>query len=396
MKQGQEGVSQIYASIPNVISSISSRSKVGEVIGVVMGENLPTSASYERAGGLNGVGAILYQLVDSSTPSIVPLSSDESVNSDDSLFDRCEIAYPFFSQVNNYPLVGEKVYIIEDFPSANATIENTSVKKYYISVINIWNNPQHNSINSNNLGRTFKQSPNIQNLLNFEGDYIIQGRKGNSIRFSSTTRFKNQNEWSSVGSEGDPITIISNGHNYKPNSLYVEKINEEKSSVYLTTSQQIPLITDKHGILNPLTKPIEVNKYNKSQVIINADRIVINSKKDEVMLFATSNIELNTKNVINLNSDERIHFNSPRVFIGTNKDGTLPTEPLVLGNQTVSLLSDLFKNLSEFSGKLSSAISTPQGSPLTDVNIAATELSSNLKPLFDKLKRIISNQNYTN
>jgi hypothetical protein len=35
------------------------------------------------------------------------------------------------------------------------------------------------------------------------------------------------------------------------------------------------------------------NFYTNPQVIINADRIVLNSKKDDVMIFAKSNINLN-------------------------------------------------------------------------------------------------------
>jgi hypothetical protein len=60
MKQGQEGVAKLYASIPNNISSITQPSKVGQVIGIIMGENLPTPSQFQRVGGFNGIGSILY------------------------------------------------------------------------------------------------------------------------------------------------------------------------------------------------------------------------------------------------------------------------------------------------------------------------------------------------
>ena len=68
-----------------------------------------------------------------------------------------------------------------------------------------------------NLGRYFNEQINIKPLLPYEGDYIIEGRYGNSIRFGATVKNDvlsetNINDWSQ-GDEpiGTPITIIRNG-----------------------------------------------------------------------------------------------------------------------------------------------------------------------------------------
>jgi hypothetical protein len=216
------------------------------------------------------------------------------------------------------------------------------------------------------------------------------------LRFSSTTKlYSNLNEWSSIGNEDSPITILTNGFNYNPGEIYhVEQINKDNSSIYLTSTQQLPLETDKTGILNPLTKPTDVSKYFNSQVIINSDRVILNSKRDEVMIFAKSNIELNTKNIINLNANERVHLNSNTVFLGT-VNNSLPTEPLLLGNKTIDLLETLLDSLYNFGTTLSSVVGVPEGAPAMDINMAAEGLLNDIDRINDNLEGILSQQNFT-
>ncbi len=271
--------------------------QVGRVYGVVTTENTPSEKMFKKAGGFNGVGSVFY--LDYN-------SSKNITGTGDEFLDLCNIAKPMFPQFQYYPVLGELVAII-DAPSSNSQISlnSTADQKYYTGVVNLWNNNQQNSQPADpkdNLGITFVENPNIRSLLSFEGDHIVQGRQGNALRFSSTTKLYNDlNEWSSTGNDDSPITILSNGFAYNPKEkFHVERINEDASSIYLTSTQQIPLQTDRTGTLNPLTKPIDASRYFNSQVIINSDRVVLNSKRDEVMIFAKSNIELNTKNIINV------------------------------------------------------------------------------------------------
>jgi hypothetical protein len=113
------------------------------------------------------------------------------------------------------------------------------------------------------------------------------------------------------------------------------------------------------------------------------------------MIFAKTNVEINTNNVINLNAGERNHLNSPRNFIGTKSDGTLPDEPLLLGTQTINLLTDVLEAISNFGSEVSSVISAPAGSPLMDLNASGNKLSNTINNLMGKLNKIISKQNYT-
>jgi hypothetical protein len=200
----------------------------------------------------------------------------------------------FLRHVN--PLLSHVTYLYQE----------VSTQKYYLTPMNLWGESQVNSQTANSkspLGKYFIEDPSVRNLLNYEGDHIIQGRKGNSIRFGTTVRVaSNRNEWSDIGLEGYPITIISNGHKYsKDKEFYIEQINEDASSLYLTSNQIIPLKVEVKNPLNPITLPESVGDYSNSQAILTAGRVILNSKFDDVMLFAENNVEISTNNIINLN-----------------------------------------------------------------------------------------------
>jgi hypothetical protein len=386
----RENLSSVVSSIGKNNFTPAVKASVGRVYGVVTTENTPTKAMFEKAGGFSGIGTIFY------------LDYDQAKNiageNNDNFFNTCKTAKPLYPQFQYYPILGELVYL-EELPSAASQISSTSTQKYYISTINLWGNNQQNSQPSSdkaNLGITFIENPNIKPLLSFEGDHIIQGRQGAGLRFSSTTKlYSDLNEWSNIGNDDSPITILTNGFNYNPNEIYhVEQINNDNSSIYLSSTQQIPLQTDRTGTLNPLTKPIEVSKYFNSQVVINSDRVVLNSKRDEVMIFAKSNIELNTKNIINLNASERVHLNSNTVFLGT-VNNSLPTEPLVLGDRLNTLLENLLDSLYTFGSTLSSVVGSPEGAPAIDINMAAEGLLNDLDRINNNLEGILSQQNFT-
>jgi hypothetical protein len=386
----RDNLSSVVSSIGKNNFTPTKKTQVGKVYGVVTTENTPTKAMFEKAGGWSGVGTIFYLDYNQSKNII------GSVN--DNFLNTCKIAKPLYPQYQYYPLKGELVYL-ENLPSPISQISNTSFLTYYVNVINLWNNQQQNSqpaSDNASLGITFVENPNIKALLSFEGDNIIQGRQGAGLRFSSTTKlYSNLNEWSSIGNDIDPITILSNGFAYDPNEKYhVEKINQDLSSIYLTSAQKIPLQTDKTGVLNNLTNPLNVPDYFNAQTIINSDRVVINSKRNEVMIFAKTNVEINTKNIINLNADERVHLNSNIIFLGPyDKNNML--QPVLLGNETLNLFTHLQKTLTRLASYLSQAVSTSEGAPMVTLNSAGKELFNDMKKVSDLLGKIASKKVFT-
>ena len=166
-------------------------------------------------------------------------------------------AKPLFSNIKQYPLKNEIVLIISA-PSVSINSNPNAKEFYYIPIpVGIWNSNHHNAFpdisyyennpQELNFGEVFIEKEGIKNLIHEEGDLIFEGRFGQSIRFSSTNQKKGiiQNSWSENGNNGDPITIIRNGQKSEKDSspwtpIY-EDINEDHSSIYLTSGQEIPL-----------------------------------------------------------------------------------------------------------------------------------------------------------
>lgn len=224
--------------------------------------NDPAFSDFAELGEWGALGCINFSI----------LYSDKSSNNTNY---SSLIAKPLFSNLKQYPLVGEIVQIIPG-PSDRLNEGKSNQDFYYTLPFNTWNSTHHNAFpdlveytnfiidnknsynqveegtNQNNsgdyqeypLGKTFKEKSNIKDLLPFEGDVIIEGRWGQSIRFGSTvTEKSNVNSWSKNGTDGDPITIIRNNQgNQSIQEGYiptVENINVDGSSIYLTYNQSI-------------------------------------------------------------------------------------------------------------------------------------------------------------
>ena len=178
--------------------------------------------------GNTGIGSILFEAINN-----VPL-----LNSG--------YAKPLFPQFKYYPLKNELVWIIQG-PEYKISENVSSKNLYYINTFNTFNSSHFNPnpIISDNIsfGETFYPK-DIQSLISFEGDFILEGRWGNSIRFGSTiSSSKEINQWSKNNKSGNPITIIRNGQTYNSSSIdfCLEDINNDLSSIYITSTQLIPL-----------------------------------------------------------------------------------------------------------------------------------------------------------
>ena len=190
-------------------------------------------------------------------------------------------AYPLFSFVKQYPVIGEIVLLING-PGPEFNDNRNLMRTYYFPSYNLWNSSNNNvfpdlsqyvgflrpyyekpnyNYNTGSLlpefpkGTYFKELP-TKNLTPFEGDTILEGRFGQSIRFGSTSTLKkSENNWSNSGNDGSPITIIRNGQGKDtrlsgvtketillyslPDQPTIENLNYDSSSIYLTSGQPI-------------------------------------------------------------------------------------------------------------------------------------------------------------
>jgi hypothetical protein len=407
MDYGFSGLSKSLSPKNNFAQSLFPKPISVRVISIVLNSSHPR---FKELGEWNALGIIEYELVN------YPNKKGEH-----------PIAYPKNSNLKNYPLINE---ITSIFPLSDTMIgeSNSSLKMYYADVISLWNHPHHNGypLESNSLspsqqkdytqieagsvrrvtdksteiflGETFKERSNIHPLLPFEGDYILEGRWANSIRFGSTVN-NTPNNWSKKGENGDPITIIRNGQGIQTEEGWkpiTENINNDDSSIYLTSTQNIPLKASSTSYvsykINPPTSPEE---YDGKQIILNSGRLVFNSNTDHILFSSVKSINLNSKESVNIDAPKTI-IQSNKVYLG-NEDQA--TEPLLLGNATVKLFNEFFKSLKELVKVLKEAQTSPAvvGEPLSlpSINLVAVSLDTMLDSVSEQLTKITSERNYT-
>jgi len=362
---------------------------VGKVYATIIDENSVPSEVWEANGQWGGVGTIIYQKFEES--------NEISLNNlDDSILKELPTAIPMHPHQKYYPLPGE-IVLLFTLPSALPAFTNKAEETYYISVINAWNNPQFNGLfledTKSILYDSFKENPEVTGLQPFKGDNILEGRFGHSIRLGSTNKSGriDLNPWSTNSSEIDnnPIILISNKHGNKNDvsNLFIEDINKDGASLYLTSRQTIPLDTGNVKLSN-ITNPISIKKYSRPQAILNADRVIISSKSDEVMVFGKSAVEMYSQGSIYMQSNKvGITLQDNNIFLGPVLNSQ-NTQPLILGDDLKLFLSELLKILSDFSTNISNATSTPEGTPLLEITSAASSLQTAIENAMNKLSNM--------
>ena len=376
------------------------------VVDIVLNETHPR---FVEVGEWNGIGTIFYNSVTDPT-------TQNNTNNQ---------ARPAFANIKQFPLINEIVYLFS-LPLPNSQEEFDSQGNYYFTPINIWNSQHHNAVpnglvlnaeqtpdyqqtQAGNvrrvqdsgteifLGNTFVEEPDIHPLLPFEGDLIYEGRWGNSVRFGSTVT-GSSNDWSATGSNGDPITIIRNGQNPNiPTEGWVptvENINGDLSSIYLTSTQKLPLQASSTNYnsysSNPPTSP---NQFAGKQLILNSGRLIFNTTTDHLLL--------TSKKSINLNAVEGAYIDTPNVVMNStsiklgSKDAT---ESLMLGDKTVTLLSDVLDQLISVVNDLGQlAVKPIVGGVAPDPKLIATTAKAKIKLTNskNKLNTLLSKQNKT-
>lgn len=361
------------------------------VLSIVLDETHPR---FKELGEWNALGVVEYEEVNNPLPS-----------------QSLPTARPLAGNNKNLPLVNEIVYLI-GFPDTDIDSISSNTADYYINIISLWNHPHHNAYPTAPnalpptqqkdyvqtevgsvrrvtdqsteifLGRTFKERSNIHPILPFEGDIITEGRWGNSIRIGSTVQ-NTVNNWSVTGSNGDPILIIRNGQGKQTEEGWVptvEDINNDDSSVYLTSTQRVPLKASSTIYDSYQTAPLSPDQYSGKQVILNSGRLVFNSTQDHILLSSNQTVGFNAVKGFNFDTKSNFVVNASSIKLG-GKDAT---EPILKGDSTIQILTDLVDELYKLTIALQSV--TPQGGPL--VFPAANQLA----PKLLQIKTQLNNQ----
>ncbi len=355
MLKTRTGISSL--KINGISQGSNSSFLVGRVNYIIL-DNVTNTEIFNENGSWQSIGTILFEEVDDASSS--PLTSLP--------------ARPLFPNIKIYPLVNEIVYIIS-LPDSDQSTSVHSYRYYYFQPVNIFNNNHHNAlpnisdslniplsqdvsyeqsqlglvsrVTSNpteiNLGDTFTEKNNIKPNQPFEGDITYEGRWGQSLRFGSTVQnSKIFNPWSNSGLNGDPITILKNDQYNDGKDAWipqVENVNLNKSSIYLTSTQQIPIevASKKYKSYETGLEPKLPNLYSDSQIILNSGRLLFNSYDDSILLSSNDSINLNAQETVNVDAEEGFSVSVGKegeVLLGSSDFEVV--EPVILGDKFLS------------------------------------------------------------
>lgn len=315
--------------------------------------------------------------------------------------------------VKQYPLKHE-IVLISSYISKQSQGNLDQDQLYYHDILNIWGSVHHNALpfvsipnpedgsenkskieayqevgfgNPNiagdeedlEYGDTFKEQPRIRPVQPYEGDFTMEGRFGQSIRFGSAVKGEPENTWSdpSTDDPAEPILIIRNGQDQDlpdGGEHIIEHPDKEAGSIWMTKGQTVPLTfgSTKYDALSfeagtntvgdDLTAPtsddlIDEEGDRQGQILLTANRLVFNSREAGVYIFGGGGIGLTTETdmtfdagnellvdtpSIYLNATEKFELECPLIYIGVEQDsaqGGSPTvgstqgHPFVLGDE---------------------------------------------------------------
>jgi len=208
-------------------------------------------------------------------------------------------------------------------------------------------------------GKYFKRNLKIHQLALNEGDKLIQGRFGNSIRFSGYIHSDKTN------GKAYPAILIRNGESSENQSKKIydivgEDINGDGTSIQITSGPYKSLFTPTINVKKEAndTFPSSDNLIG-DQLVANSGRVILSSKTAETFLFSKKRFSIFTDDNVTIDSENGFKLISQRgdislrakgnknIILEVNSGGKVfqgspnATEQAILGNKLVDLISQL-------------------------------------------------------
>ncbi len=264
---------------------------------------------------------------------------------------------------------------------------------------------QTNSSNKTNSTDEYKVNEKIKFLKPKQGDTIISGRVGNTIRFSEFHLTED-------GKTSSPAIFIRNKQNpelysKKIGELVDEDINKDGTSIYITSNKvKVPFKEEVKKEKKGFKEYPNSKDLSGDQLFVNSDRIILSAKAKEFIIFGKGNsgvitdgnfsvdaakdIYLHTDKNVTIHSAgaNQIFLNSEngKIFLGKNKGeggAGADVQKMVLGGELVKIMGELIDEITK------QIYATPVGptSP-GPTNVAA------FKAIKGKLNTLLSAKNF--
>lgn len=333
---------------------------------IILHEDHP---EYKKFGKVESIGVIKYAPI--------------NVNVDTSDTKALPAAFPLEHSNKTCPLINEIVFLT----TAYKDVGKDSTVTYYLSPISLFNeinyNPSNDGLDRSNLGPgyEFPVKTKKRPLHPFHGDVILQGRHGQGLRFTGAKSFLNP--FTNDSNNGLPLTIITNGHRDEAaKKLYVEDINKDLSSIYLTSDHIIPLKQSRDKYAGAKKRPVLAKNYRGAQVILNSGRLYFNATDDDILLSSNKHFGVSSK-TISLDGVDEVGIDAKKIYLG-EKAVRFELQPVLLGNQTELFLFQLLSSLESLSNALINARTANQ-IPIPTLNINGFALQATIKALQNQI-----------
>ena len=281
--------------------------------------------------------------------------------------DQLMVAYPLNLNIVDFPVKGETVFIQKIYN-----------KFYYTDRINIYNNPNNSSsVGSSqkfNIGKStksqqtldtaesevvenketlddvflgdyFKPNFNIRSLIPNEGDTLIQGRFGNTLRLGSVdnapTIKLRAGQISDYEKFDEGETLINELNEKAVNTSLEENINLDASSMWMTTDETVSLTPATLEDPNIYPTSVVPEEFGGKQIILNSGRLIFNSKESGILGFSNGPIDFSTLDVFGVSAKLRLDLYSPIISVGRRDK----TKNINLNTSNVTVRGDSGKTL---------------------------------------------------
>ena len=185
------------------------------------------------------------------------------------------------------------------------------------------------------------------------GDYLIEGRHGNSIRVGSRSNNpyifisneRGRGNYSETLGDGSLITITSNGTLAQHFESYIDGDGdgEQKFGFQLSSdgveNNTYPIGDIQSDLNNGADIQDTIYGYNGNQMLLHSDRITLNSKLDDIFVSSIKDIYIGSGRHLSLTSSTSLNIISENVNIGNKNKATM--ESMVLGEALKDVLNDI-------------------------------------------------------
>ena len=355
-------------------------SMFGRVVDIVLDENKILN---DQQGNRLPIGSIIYQDILTPVDKETPLPP----------------AYPLSSTLTEFPLINEIVLIITG-PGPDFQENSSQLISYYSSVLSIWGSPNHNALPTQGvdfefpIGNNIPELRDINPLYPFPGDFLIQGRQGQSIRMGGYKSDKNP--FTGTVNNGKPFTIISNGQIKTKNGIdpIVEDVNKDANSIYMMSDHIVHLTPANTKRSSYDVQPIEPSKYIGNQVVINGGRLYFNAKEESVFLSAKESVGLNAK-TLNFDATDYVCIDGKTILLG-EKARTAPLllkQPVIRGLEMVKWADGILDVLQSINAAMAQAVSI-NGGAVTSLIEEGKALEASITVLRSSLGGVLSSKVY--